>query len=240
MRFIPSLTLALATLTVACTAAPMSFPPTRPTPATLPTLATCKDYVLISSRGTQERQGPSFIFKDIIKDVLQALPNGAEVDTVYPADWGMHFEIGSDWIFQYITKSLASCPQQKFALLGWSQGAMVSSGAIQKFAESRSAAKNSIKAAVFFGNPFHVPHRVGNVDEHGQFTTSAVSGIASYGNPNAATSFAQQGKLLDICFEGDTICNRARSSDPAAHGKYGARPQITKMSVDFLLKHLRE
>lgn len=87
--------------------------------------ATCYDYLLIDSRGTGEPQGESIGFKGMIADVLATLPNGARYDTVYPAAPDITQEttfIGSMDIENVIQQGLQSCPQQKYALLGYSQG----------------------------------------------------------------------------------------------------------------------
>ncbi|CAD6888270.1 unnamed protein product [Tilletia controversa] len=232
MRYISSLTFTLAALTVACTA------------ASYPHASGCKDYVLISSRGTGEPQGPSSELKSVIKTVFDTLPNGVAVDTVYPADWNLQIGIGANWIKEYIGKSLASCPRQKFALLGYSQGSMVSSAALDRLPHG---ANGAIKAALFFGNPFHVPQRPGNVDEHGRPSTGA-SGCESANNPPAANAFAASGRLLDVCFTGDTVCNKPPAMAPMRHGVYGFSKQhgmygfteeTVRLGADFLIKHLR-
>ncbi|KAE8216985.1 hypothetical protein CF319_g8816 [Tilletia indica] len=222
MRFTPFFPLPLVFLAAACTAAPA-----------------CKDFVIISARGTSERQGPSFVFVETIKQVLGTLPNGATIDTVYPADRSMNIKPGVDWINQYITTSLESCPMQKFALLGYSQGAMVVSAALQELMDRGGPINDSIKAVLLFGNPYHVPNREGNVDEHGGSSTTGAVGVVSGMNPTAASRFAVQGRVLDVCFTGDTVCNRAPSKDPMAHGKYGASKEVQEIGADFLLEHLR-
>lgn len=91
----------------------------------LPTYAACHDYLLIDSRGTGEPQGESIGFKGMISQVMAALPNGARYDTVYPAAPDITQEttfIGSKNIEQVINQGLQTCPQQKYALLGYSQG----------------------------------------------------------------------------------------------------------------------
>ncbi|KAE8193873.1 hypothetical protein CF336_g3796 [Tilletia laevis] len=200
--------------------------------------SSCKDYVLISSRGTAEGQGPSSVFAGAIETVLGTLANGIEVDTVYPADWNLDpHQSGANWIHQYITQSLASCPRQNFALLGYSQGAMVSSGALEKLS---NGANGAIKAALFFGNPCHVPQRNGNVDEHGGNLTAGAFGLNWTHNPSAVNDFAVSGRLLDVCFTGDIVCNSAPSFDLSAHGRYGASQEVQKMGANFLLRHLHE
>lgn len=92
---------------------------------TLPTSAACNDYLLIDTRGTGEPQGESIGFKPMIAETLATVPNGARYDTVYPAAGDLTQQttfIGSHDIEKKINQGLKSCPQQKYALLGYSQG----------------------------------------------------------------------------------------------------------------------
>ncbi|KAK0528620.1 hypothetical protein OC835_004596 [Tilletia horrida] len=199
----------------------------------------CNKYVIISSRGTEERQGPSFTMPHMIANTLSAVPGGVEVDTIYPADWNLHSEIGAKWIVDFMHAGMRACPKQEYVLIGYSQGAMVSSLAIQSLINSGSPALNAIKAAVFLGNPFHVPGRAGNVDGHGGGATMSAVGAASGQNPGGVNGFAQSGRLLDICLEGDTVCSRQPSQNPGAHGDYGRDAIVQQMASSFLIKHLR-
>lgn len=92
--------------------------------------AECYNYVLINSRGTGEPQGESLGFRGMIKEVLAELPGGDSYNTVYPAAPDATQEtthIGSEDIERVINAGLADCPQQEYALLGYSQGATVCS-----------------------------------------------------------------------------------------------------------------
>lgn len=87
--------------------------------------AACNDYLLIDTRGTGEPQGESIGFRGMISDVLATLPNGARYDTVYPAAPDVTQQttlIGSSDIENVIQQGLQTCPQQQYALLGYSQG----------------------------------------------------------------------------------------------------------------------
>lgn len=87
--------------------------------------AACNDYLLVDTRGTGEPQGESIGFKDMISDVLATLPDGARYDTVYPAAPDVTQQttlIGSSDIENVIQQGLQTCPQQQYALLGYSQG----------------------------------------------------------------------------------------------------------------------
>ena len=93
--------------------------------------AACHDYVLINSRGTGEPQGESIGFKEMISEVLATLPNGVRYDTVYPAAPDLTQQttfIGSSDIENEIQQGLQACPEQKYALLGYSQGMSCPSG----------------------------------------------------------------------------------------------------------------
>ncbi|KAL9941086.1 hypothetical protein V8E36_000574 [Tilletia maclaganii] len=192
--------------------------------------------MIFSSRGTDEKQGPTFTMTQVIAKTLATVPNGIALDTVYPADWGMQAEIGADWIVKQFEATVPHCPNTKVVLIGWSQGAMVSSLAATELAKKGYQA--NVKALYLVGNPYRIPARPGNVDEHGQQgLTYMAKGVATESNPPFVNSVARDGIVLDVCYTGDTICNHAPSKDPAAHGKYG-EPKVQAMGANFIIHHL--
>ena len=81
----------------------------------------CKDYLIISTRGTFEIQGPSFSFGSMIKSTLDQVSNGEEYDTVYPAAADQNNILGVKDIISKVNDGVKNCPDQKYALLGYSQ-----------------------------------------------------------------------------------------------------------------------
>ncbi|KAK0527521.1 hypothetical protein OC842_004850 [Tilletia horrida] len=204
---------------------------------TTPT-AGCKDYVILSSRGTGELQGPSISMMRMIASTLSAVPNGAEVDTTYPADATMNAQVGANWNLDYINKGRQACPAQKYVLIGYSQGAMVASLTLQQLVASGTA-QDAIKAVVLLGNPYHTPGRTGNVDGHGGSGTLRAFGVAYALKPASIDSFVASGRLLDICLYGDVICSAQASLAPAAHLQYGLDDSVQQLASSFIIEKLR-
>lgn len=205
--------------------------------------ATCHDYVLIDSRGTGELQGESIGFRSMIAQVMDALPNGARHDTVYPAGPDLTqitTFIGSTDIETLIQHGLTDCPSQKYALLGYSQGATVTNQVLQKFTPF-SAEGQAIKAVVLVGNPYHVPNQQGNKDEKCGTSTAGANGVL---NPIAdfriPASWYQTGKVLDICYTNDAVCNGINIGDlfSPTHLVYGFDKGVQSCGAHFLVMQL--
>ncbi|KAK0529594.1 hypothetical protein OC834_003617 [Tilletia horrida] len=193
----------------------------------------CHSYVLVSSRGTNEPQGPSMQFKGMIEQTLNTLPNGIEVDNPYPADSSAgSARQGQGWLRNFVEQGLKTCPAQKYALLGWSQGAVVAAGS--------GVTSDAVQAIILVGDPFHTPNRSGNVDEHGGSSTTGATGLmGGSGGGSAMRKYADEGKVLDICFQGDFVCGSTAPRDPAAHGRYGGSKEVQELGAAFLIKQLR-
>lgn len=111
--------------------------------------ASCPDYALVTARGTGEPQGPSLGFSGLgiggmAPQTLAAVPNGVEYDVVYPASAAPNSEaIGGADAVRYINASRAACPNQKFALLGYSQAATIMLEALQAYQADNSLSAQS-------------------------------------------------------------------------------------------------
>ena len=210
--------------------------------AAAPLADECHDYVLLSARGTGEPQGPSFGFKGMIKETLASVPGGVEYDVVYPAAPDLTQQttfIGSRDIERYVNEGLQACPGQKYALMGYSQGATVVLGAYQNL--QKSAAADHIKAVVLIGNPYQVSHQQSTVDENGGSFTRPFDGILLPAAPslNLSPKLPQDGKSLNICFTGDPVCTGvAFTITTPAHLAYGLSSEVQKLGSKHLISKL--
>ncbi|KAF2164206.1 carbohydrate esterase family 5 protein [Zasmidium cellare ATCC 36951] len=209
----------------------------------IPVHAACHDYVLINTHGTGEPQGESIGFRGMISDVLAALPNGVRYDTVYPAAPDLTQQttfIGSSDIGNEIQQGLQSCPEQRYALLGYSQGATVTNEVLQAFSPT-SAQGQSIEAIVLVGNPYHRPNKAGNVDEDCGTSTAGASGVllptANYTIPDA---WYATGKVRDICFTDDPVCSGYDLGTlfSPSHFFYGFSKSVQECGREFLVEML--
>ncbi|QIX01959.1 hypothetical protein AMS68_007476 [Peltaster fructicola] len=213
-------------------------------PLTLAAEAECHDYVLISTRGTFEVQGPSLGFVQMINTTFNTLSNGIEYDTVYPAVANLSGVVaGIEDITRYINNSVLACPQQKYGLLGYSQGASVTDISLHNFIDPSSAAYAAIKAVVVIGNPGHVYGSAANVDENGGDATRNFTGSYYLGGGGAIPDvYYNDDKVLDICWQGDVVCalppNGTFAIEPA-HLLYPNSAKVQSMGAEFLISKLK-
>lgn len=211
--------------------------------------ALCDDYVLIDSRGSDQPQGPDKALGPITDQILALLPRGSRHDTVYPALYDatqLSTFTGSKDVTSFIQTRLRECPKQKFALLGYSQGATVTSHVLKTFPPSSPEGKH-ILAVVLIGNPYYVTHEQSNVDESCRPRTGNPNGIlrilADYRLPGA---WYRSGRVLDICFTNDPICNGLNVKDAlflldpnfGPHSSYSTSQSVQKCATDFIISHL--
>jgi hypothetical protein len=208
----------------------------------LATVPACQDYVLINSRGTGELQGTSIGFRRMIKTTEDTLPGGTHYDTIYPAApdlTQLTTLIGARDIIQYINDGLTNCPDQKYTLLGYSQGATVNLEAIYNL--TGTPAEAAIKAVVFIGNPYQVKGQISTLDENGGNSTRGKDGVLLPLNRKLGLSqhWVDSGKVLNICFNGDLVCEGiALDTINLDHLLYGFTARVQKMGAEHLISKL--
>lgn len=204
--------------------------------------ATCNSYVLISTRGTNEAQGHSKAFPSLISQVLAKIPGGLEYDTVYPAVDGSA-QMGTDAIVSYINNGTKNCPSQRYVLLGYSQGAIASAGALAVFNDTTSAAYKAIRAVVTVGNPAHKAGQAADVDEAGGTTTKPFFGFLYLLVDRIPDLWYTSGKVLDICYQNDLVCVGATPGSilngGQAHQLYGTTASVQNIGAAFAEKALQ-
>ncbi|KAJ3497448.1 hypothetical protein NLG97_g1889 [Lecanicillium saksenae] len=202
----------------------------------------CNDYVLISARGTSEPQGPSFGFRGMIKQTLSSVPGGVEYDVVYPGIFDPTQQttlIGAKDIEKHVNNGFKACPDQKYALLGYSQGATVVLEAFQKLAATEAG--DQIKAVVLIGNPYQVRNQRSTVDQNGESFTRDFDGILLplAGTLNLRPKLPQNGEALNICFIGDPVCTGVEFAiSSPAHLAYGLSEPVQTLGADHLIAKL--
>jgi hypothetical protein len=202
----------------------------------------CSNYVLLDTRGTNEPQGPSVAFPGIENQTLAAVPGGTTYNVVYPAGMDTEGQGGAD-IVCYINAGLSSCPSQKYALLGYSQGAVAVAIALSSYPPG-SPGFNAISAALVVGNPTKIANKKSNVDQLGGGSTNWTTGVYT-NDPNRAKLpevWYESGKLLDVCYQDDLVCNgltpTALLNFGVNHGKYGSTQSVQDIGARFLISRL--
>ncbi|MGW0331485.1 cutinase family protein [Streptomyces sp. NPDC003011] len=172
------------------------------------TAAPCTDVEVVSARGTFEPGTLGFIVGDPVYSELRKKIPGKTLSSYgvdYPANLSLTSAAqGNLDLVNHVTSQAASCPNQRFVLVGYSQGANVvdnsigisSAGAVVGspiVATLPAAVEPKVAAVLLFGNPIRALGK-------------SVTGV-------------YQSRTLDICAQGDPICENG-GGDTGAHLGY--------------------
>ena len=173
--------------------------------AVRPRVETCPDIQVVFARGTGEPPGPGRVGQAFM-DSLRALVNAKSV-ALYAVDYPATYDFlravdGANDARQFVEDMVASCPQSKVVLGGYSQGAAVV-----------DLITVPGKATFGFGDP--LPN---DIADH-------VAAVAVFGNPSnriggplTALSPLFGFKAIDLCNGADPVCSPG--NDAAAHRVY--------------------
>ena len=183
---------------VATTWALLSAPITSPTAAADP----CSDVAVVFARGTHQEPGLGNIGQAFV-DSLTAKLGGRSVDVYpvnYPGNDDYHTSVanGSDDASAHIQNTVASCPNTKIVLGGYSQGATVIDSATQAMPASVA---DHVAAVALFGEP-----------------SSGLSTTLWGGQPLPTISPLYSSKTINLCEQDDPICTGGGNF--AAHVSY--------------------
>jgi cutinase len=171
--------------------------------------ATCTDINVVSARGTFESAGLGAIVGQPVYNALKAQITGKSFSSYavdYPASLGAGSPSkGNTDLVDHVKSQAAACPNQKFILIGYSQGANVvdnSIGISSNGALVGGAITETIPAA----------------------DASKVAALLLFGNPIRAIGKSVTGayasRTLDTCASGDPICGAGINI--LAHLSYGS------------------
>jgi len=170
----------------------------------------CSKYEIIVARGTGE-PGPfgSVVGDALVRSVVKELPGSRGYAVQYPANANMTVSVstGVKDTNERLNKQIKACPDQTFAIVGYSQGAGVMHGAAAKF---DPAVIPKVVAAVMFGDP--------------GFKGSPT--IPSFPAPI-------QARLKQNCVPGDPACDPS-GGDFSNHLQY-SKALYQKSSTDFIV-----
>ncbi len=172
--------------------------------------ATCSDIDVVAARGTFEPGTLGLIVGDPVFSALQQKITGRSLSSYavnYPADLSLTSAAqGNADAVNHVNAQAAACPDQRFILVGYSQGANVidnsigisSDGAVVGspiVATLPAAVEPKVAAILLFGNP-----------------------IRALGKSVTGT---YQSRTIDFCADGDPICQNG-GTDVGAHLGYTA------------------
>ena len=172
--------------------------------------AACSDIDVVAARGTFEPGTLGLIVGDPVYSALQRKLTGKSLSSYkvnYPADLSLTSAAqGNADVVNHVKSQAAACPNQRFVLVGYSQGANVvdnsigvsSAGAVVGspiVATIPAALEPRVAAVLLFGNPIRALGK-------------SVTGV-------------YQGRTVDFCAHGDPICENG-GGDVLAHLGYTA------------------
>ncbi|MGW2238971.1 cutinase family protein, partial [Streptomyces sp. NPDC001759] len=174
------------------------------------TAATCSDIDVVAARGTFEPGTLGAIVGDPVYSALQQKLTGRNLSSYkvnYPADLSLTSAAqGNADLVNHVSGQAAACPNQRFILVGYSQGANVVDNSIG--ISSDGAVVGSPIVATL---PAAVAPRV--------------AAVLLFGNPIRALGKSvtdpYQSRTIDFCAKGDPICENG-GGDVLAHLGYTA------------------
>ena len=202
----------------------------------------CSPVLVITVRGTGE-PSKGQLLSPVARAISKAKPRQVDVlDLDYPADGDVNEggTLGARMLIDTLNVQAEACPEQRFVLLGYSQGALVIGDALSApearlvggtvGAVSEQAAEQ-VLAIVFYGDPRFVG---GEGFNEGSFD-SAVSGLLP--RPlGSLDAFAD--RLRDYCVARDFICQSGSLDlDESGHVEYfdnGMQQDGAAFAVDRL------
>ncbi|MET7481823.1 cutinase family protein [Streptomyces sp. NPDC005538] len=170
--------------------------------------ATCSDLDVVAARGTFEPGTLGLIVGDPVFSALQKKITGKSLSSYavnYPADLSLtSAATGNADVVNHVNAQAAACPNQRFILVGYSQGANV---------VDNSIGISSDGAVV--GSPI-----VATIPDA---LAPRVAAVLLFGNPIRAlgksVTGTYQSRTIDFCANGDPICQNG-GTDVLAHLGY--------------------
>lgn len=173
----------------------------------------CPDVEVIFARGTGELRGLGTVGRPFVQAVTREL-SGYSVSS-YAVDYAANMSQtssgpGSADLVRRIESVAASCPDTRFVLGGYSQGATVVTKAVGVRSALGSATvipdelSDRVAAVVAFGNP-----------------------LGKRGRTIAGESATYGARSLDLCVSGDTVCD-PRGASWAAHTRYSSSGAVAE------------
>ncbi|NLA64397.1 MAG: cutinase family protein [Leucobacter sp.] len=194
-----------------------------PTPIVEP--LECTPYLVITARGTAEPKKKNQLLSPIVRELVKARPGQVTtLDLDYPADADVNLggTQGVRMLLDTLRVQTETCAEQKFVLLGYSQGALVIGDALAEPAtrlvghqagELSEEAADRVIAIVFYGDPRFSgaePHNYGDYDEQRDGILPRADG--------ALDRFSE--RLRDFCVARDFICQSSTHLDEEGHVSY--------------------
>ncbi|MBK0421359.1 cutinase family protein [Leucobacter sp. CSA2] len=202
----------------------------------------CSSELVVTVRGTAEKSRNQLL-TPVAKTVTKALNSSQTIDLDYPADTDVKLggTAGVRTLIDMLNVQSDACPDQRFVLLGYSQGAFVIGDALSdpeaRLVGERAGtvdplAADRVVAIVLYGNP-----RFEGTESYGAGDyASTLNGILP--RPvGALARFAD--RIRDFCVEGDFVCQSTTTIDEKAHVAYYSNG-MQDQGAEYVLDRFRE
>jgi cutinase len=210
MRVISGMSIGLMAAACLATAAPAAS-------------AECPDVELVFARGTSEPEGIGRVGRALSDQLATSL--GGRSLGVYAVNYPASYDFlaaadGAADVTNRIAAMSQTCPNTRFVLGGYSQGAAVMDmllgipplgekvGDVGSGAPMPHSLADKVAAVAVFGNP-----------------------ATKFGTPVSAAPAPFAGKGIDLCNDGDPICSQGRN--PLAHVSY-EKSDLVSQAVGFV------
>lgn len=217
----------LVAVTVAAAAGLLGTPMGVPAASAAP----CPDVEVVFARGTDEAPGVGGVGQAFV-DALRSQVGGRSVE-VYAVDYPASSDFASGVAFantvvdgirdagSHVQDRAANCPDTRMVLGGFSQGAVVS-GFVTADAVPPGVPVLSV--------PPPMPPEVANhVAAVALFGKPSAPFLQSYGAPAIVIGPLYQSKTIELCAQGDTICDGAPNGGPTiAHALYPVNGMVAE------------
>ena len=212
-------------------------------PITIAAGAACPDVEAVFARGTSEPPGVGGVGETFVGQLRSAV--GDKSLDVYPVNYEASSDFSDRLQFAqsvvdgirdaggHIEATAANCPKTRIVLGGFSQGAVVAG-----FVTSDKI-PDGIPAEYISFLPKPMPPEIADhVAAVTLFGTPSAQWLQNYGAPVVTIGPLYAPKTLELCADGDTICNGDPGGLPSfAHATYPANGMVGQ-AANFAASHL--
>lgn len=203
----------------------------------------CTPYLVITARGTGE-PNKGQLLSPVARAIHDALPDQVKtLNLKYPASTDVNEggTYGARLLLDTLNVQAEECPDQRFVLLGYSQGALIIGDALSQpdgrlvgatVGELSDEAASRIVAVVVYGNP---RFSGGESYDYGSFNAN-VGGILPR-TPGSLAPFAD--RIRDFCVAKDFICQSSLDLDEKGHVAY-FKNGMQQDGAEFALELIRQ
>lgn len=172
----------------------------------------CPTWVWVNVRSTNESPSSPASTREIAPAVLKAVPGGQYYELPYPATNDVTSpQTGASLLNEYMKRKTSSCPDTKFVVWGYSQGAVV----VHSLLLQPWLNPNSVAAVLLEGDEFWVAGK-----PYSRGTAKVARGRQGgdkglHLQPGIPPVFDDV--TINLCDEGDTVCSNATGPESEAH-----------------------